>query len=719
MSSRVAGAGLALIAAALLAVSVASPVVLPAQLSLFAGHPTVNDRVRDLQDVYVGLYDAQLCNTGGDGTCKSGDTKPAFHWLGYGALAATGVVTVSATVLALLTMKRSERRRTAALVVRLAGLVALATGGAMVWQGPFTSAQVPIGLGAAIYGASVVLAIVASLIAVRLPPPIKLRVAEREPAELLDTVRNASWVNRGPPAMVYQPAARPPAAARQPAMGHPQVSREPPPPAIDMEALFGDGEPSTHEIDHDPGYDPRALPELPAVSGELMQPEPAPRPGTEPRTASAVRRAMKDAAFQGPASGLVMQRPVIPRPIAPGEVGPPPPPLVPWPTDGSSSAPSASASWTGDDNPLLPPPPPPIAAAPAPIAAPAQGSPALPVAAVPPIAPPPRPARETQPPPTPPARAGRETQPPPRSASESQPAPPRAAGDSQLRSAAESQARAAGDSQPPQPRSAAESQARAAGDNQPPPPRMTRETHAAPPPPRPARTTLAPPATPAPRTPSDSQPPPTTRGLRAAVPMPERPASPTRPPPVTAAPPRIAPPSRIGKPTTLPPPFVIPPIPAIRPGVPAIPAAAPASGPAARPAPEPAPPRAASISDGTAARLSTEGGDTTSVSQGPYDKTADDSGPFDSGLIAPPGVPDTSPTGMPVRDHHVNGTTRSPVAPAAGAKLPISTAPQSLPPPKEDPTQLGPTPACPQCESPMTWVDEHLRFYCKSCRMYF
>jgi len=52
--------------------------------------------------------------------------------------------------------------------------------------------------------------------------------------------------------------------------------------------------------------------------------------------------------------------------------------------------------------------------------------------------------------------------------------------------------------------------------------------------------------------------------------------------------------------------------------------------------------------------------------------------------------------------------------------LPISTAPTSLPPPKQA-TQVssGPTPACPQCEAPMAWVEEHLRFYCASCRMYF
>lgn len=56
---------------------------------------------------------------------------------------------------------------------------------------------------------------------------------------------------------------------------------------------------------------------------------------------------------------------------------------------------------------------------------------------------------------------------------------------------------------------------------------------------------------------------------------------------------------------------------------------------------------------------------------------------------------------------------------APPAKLPISTAPESLPPPPEAQAAGGPSPACPQCEAPMRWVEEHLRFFCKSCRMYF
>lgn len=58
---------------------------------------------------------------------------------------------------------------------------------------------------------------------------------------------------------------------------------------------------------------------------------------------------------------------------------------------------------------------------------------------------------------------------------------------------------------------------------------------------------------------------------------------------------------------------------------------------------------------------------------------------------------------------------------ASGQHKVISTAPESLPPPKQEKPSAaaGPSPACPQCEAPMAWVEEHLRFYCKSCRMYF
>jgi hypothetical protein len=77
---------------------------------------------------------------------------------------------------------------------------------------------------------------------------------------------------------------------------------------------------------------------------------------------------------------------------------------------------------------------------------------------------------------------------------------------------------------------------------------------------------------------------------------------------------------------------------------------------------------------------------------------------------------------LEVGPQHEGTLARLSPAPAAvrASQVPISTASASLPPP--DTAQVattGPTPACPQCEAPMDWVEEHLRFYCKQCRMYF
>jgi hypothetical protein len=81
-------------------------------------------------------------------------------------------------------------------------------------------------------------------------------------------------------------------------------------------------------------------------------------------------------------------------------------------------------------------------------------------------------------------------------------------------------------------------------------------------------------------------------------------------------------------------------------------------------------------------------------------------------------TPERSQTKTPIPT--LERAAQAPPEPERPAQVPISTAPTSLPPPKKiEAVPSGPTPACPQCESPMAWVDEHLRFYCKHCRMYF
>ncbi len=63
-----------------------------------------------------------------------------------------------------------------------------------------------------------------------------------------------------------------------------------------------------------------------------------------------------------------------------------------------------------------------------------------------------------------------------------------------------------------------------------------------------------------------------------------------------------------------------------------------------------------------------------------------------------------------IRPPPVASTSRVPstiagVAPPTAASRPASSA--------------DPSPACPQCQSPMSWVEAHLRFYCPHCRAYF
>lgn len=81
---------------------------------------------------------------------------------------------------------------------------------------------------------------------------------------------------------------------------------------------------------------------------------------------------------------------------------------------------------------------------------------------------------------------------------------------------------------------------------------------------------------------------------------------------------------------------------------------------------------------------------------------------------------ETAVTAAPAETAEAEHEVAASAASGTALKVPISTAPSSLPPPSEkQSTTSGPSPACPQCEAPMAWVEEHLRFYCKSCKMYF
>ena len=102
--------------------------------------------------------------------------------------------------------------------------------------------------------------------------------------------------------------------------------------------------------------------------------------------------------------------------------------------------------------------------------------------------------------------------------------------------------------------------------------------------------------------------------------------------------------------------------------------------------------------------------------------------PVTTPVIAPLVVPVITPFVSLAAEAAAAAAAAEPIAapveasasPPSTPNIPMSTAPDSLPPPSEKQVKSsGPSPACPQCESPMAWVEAHLRFYCKSCRMYF
>src|SRR5881394_2852476 len=104
MPPRLAGAMLALIASALLALSIVTS-------AWWAGHPEVEGRTIDAKSVFVGLHGAEGCNTGGDGACTTLELPGAFVATGYAELGVSGLATLAALALAFLTLTRSEGRK--------------------------------------------------------------------------------------------------------------------------------------------------------------------------------------------------------------------------------------------------------------------------------------------------------------------------------------------------------------------------------------------------------------------------------------------------------------------------------------------------------------------------------------------------------------------------------------------------------------------------------
>ena len=197
MSSRVAATALALIAAALLAISVATS-------AWWSGHPVVDGRTSNLRTVYVGPMSATGCKTGGDGSCQKLPIDGGFAATGIAETVALVLLVIGLLALAGLAWKRSEHRKLLATVALAAAGLSIALAAAMILQGPAIKGQhrvvMPIGYGMYLFWIGAAGAIAASLVARReMPEP---RTTLRPPRQL-----EPAW--SAAPAMVPPPAGPP------------------------------------------------------------------------------------------------------------------------------------------------------------------------------------------------------------------------------------------------------------------------------------------------------------------------------------------------------------------------------------------------------------------------------------------------------------------------------------------------------------------------------
>jgi hypothetical protein len=254
MSSRLVGAVVALTAVALLAASIVSS-------AWWSGHPQIDGRTITAKDVYVGLYGAQGCNTGGDRSCTPLELPGAFKATGYLELGASSLLAILLVLLAVTTFRASERRKQLARRAIAVGGFATVVAIALIVQGPkVKTAQhvsLPMGYGLYLFFIGVAATFAACLLARRpmrsLAPP---RIAPRLAAAQLQQLNDMNAMLPPPPAPAPPAPARPaspggslPGPAGPLGPGYTPSSRPPPPLPRPLRGKTGSVEPPPPEPD--------------------------------------------------------------------------------------------------------------------------------------------------------------------------------------------------------------------------------------------------------------------------------------------------------------------------------------------------------------------------------------------------------------------------------------------------------------------------------------
>ena len=664
MSPRVAGAALALLAAMLLVASVAG---IPA--AWWTGSPLKNGTAMHKKDVTVTLFSAVGCNSGGDGRCEPLETDPIFDAIRYTELGSSGLLVLMCMVLAGTTLATSERRKTFGKLVIVVALLCGAISAALIFLPKMKNAGVtlPIGPGMFVFFGGVALAILGSVIAMRPTPKLTLQPPRQSFAPSLAAPPSAQPVD------VLAMLLPEPAARNEP-------SRPPPSPGGQLAGPAGPlAPPSFGAVPTEPpfvGQPPTQLPPTPMLAPFSARPggpplATPPPPGDRPRSGTGApplpdrsKASSQMPAIPGDRSKASNQMPAIPGDRFKASGSGPSLPGVERPK--STSAPPFPGSVDRSKG--------------------SGNVPAIPEA---------RAKGASDPPPIADART--------KAASI---APPSAA----ARTKAASIAPPTGDVRPKSP-SVAPVPSTVAGMMPP-----TRPTGSGLPPPRAKGPSVPPPAG-APKKPTT---------VSAVVPPPMLPMRVETDPSdmletmdrdaMTIA--RDGTPSGDNTDASV-----------------ALPDIGPADESTDVVALPPMPRDSASDIQTSMQRKLTPSELVRTVARESQSEietiarekiSARDLAIGDStNPVIIPGAGRTSAKEIAELGEAptARATTAVPPGPAttpAPRKITVSTAPESLPPPKKEAAPAsGPTPACPQCEAPMAWVEEHLRFYCKSCRMYF
>lgn len=757
MASRALGAFLALAAAALFVVSIAAS-------AFWAGYPVVEGKQITAKHVHVGPLGATGCNVGGDGSCESITLQSTAKLVGYATLGATALATVFAVLVLFAAARTSERRKGVALASLVFALVAAAGGGAMLALGPGIEAsqrvEVPIGWGAFVFGGGVLASLLASLVTRALEPePLRLKSSTRRstgapPARTpaaegaIPGVVAGVVASRSSRARLVSQAHAMDEAQRQAQAAHIAQTVE-----AAKAAHAARASQSRIQRPSQPAWDPPAP--QPAPQPVALQPvrHPATRPPPQPARHPASQPPPQPAASVAAAQPVAWQAARTKAPSAAPEPVHPfartkPPSAGPQAVNpfARTQLPDEPQRNPAADDPLMPsglPDMPPRAKAP---------SAPPPMRAKPPSMPPPARAKAASVPP--PVRAQAPSVPPPvrnkppSIAPPKKPVVPAPAPRTKAPSANDRSGAHAAD------RSGAHAADRSGGL------RPSTEQGPSTPPPKPtgprgsmAKITSVPPllSTRSPTVAHAVPPPPAIdkepdelpsakRTAIAAAALGDRApakASAGSASAASAAKRRSDTEMRTGKnaiaeatetdldaaPSTRAdtasdvsdPPHADAAVDVIGSDTDAELAPAPArSGAPASAPPAPAQPKnGGAISAAEMEKLVAQASAPDPTAQtllAPDVKRRDPQDLMATMERAPrTPIPTLERTSPPTID-----STDRPV------QVPLSTAPASLPPPKDlDAEPNGPSPACPQCEAPMGWVDEHLRFYCRACRMYF